>query len=351
MKRKMRVVATTLVATVIASTMLVGCGSSHKSESASGGYDYATEEAAYEADYGEYEDYMEYLEEASDISSNGSSSAQAEKVDESANKKRKLIRTVNISAETFDFDETTSAVVDKVAALGGYIESSSVDGNTNSYRRDASYTIRIPAESADQFIEVLDGKGNITHQSESVEDVTLSYVDIQSHKESLQIEYDRLQEMLGAAETVEDMIYIEDRLSNIRYQIQSIESQLRTYDNKVDYTTIYLSISEVKKYTEPEPEDDSIAGRIKRGLEDASENIVDFISGLIVGIVVAIPYLIVVAIVIGIPAFIIVKIIRAAQKKSYKKAEKKRQQEEAAKAGNETSETADDTVQEDGENI
>jgi len=301
---------------VLAAIMLVGCGSSSAkydvaSESASADY-YAAEEAAY-MDYSDSDSY--------EVTSNGD--AQAEEVTEGATTNRKLIRTLNLSVETYDFDELTAAIPGKVAALGGYIESSSVDGNNNSYSRDASYTVRIPAAAADQFVSVLDGKSNITHQSESVEDVTLSYVDIQSRKESLQIEYDRLQEMLGEADTVEDMIYIEDRLSNVRYEIQSIESQLRSYDNKVDYTTIYLNINEVKEYTEPEPVDDSMGARIKRGLEDASDNIVDFLVNLVVVLVVAIPYLIMVAIVIGIPALIIIAIAKKCQKKSALKAQKK----------------------------
>ena len=302
---------------LVCCTMLTACGSSKYSAASeammepakySDDYDYGDYAVAEEA-Y-EYDEYEEYEESAV------TNDAQAEQVDESANSKRKLIRTIRLNAETYDFGTLTAQVAAKVNSLGGYIESSDVYGDEKKANRSASYTLRIPAANADEFVGIIEGKSNITSRSENVEDVTLSYVDIQSRKESLQIEYDRLQEMLGNAETVEDMIYIEDRLSNVRYEIQSIESQLRVYDNKIDYTTIYLEIDEVKEYTEPEPVDNSVGERIKRGLSNAGSDILEFIQDLIVGIVVAIPYLLVLAILFAIPIVIIVLIVKACRKRS-----------------------------------
>ena len=69
--------------------------------------------------------------------------------------------------------------------------------------------------------------------------MTLQYVDLESHKKALTTEQDRLIELMEQAETVEDIITIEGRLSEVRYQLESMESQLRTYDNKIDYSTVY----------------------------------------------------------------------------------------------------------------
>ena len=40
-----------------------------------------------------------------------------------------------------------------------------------------------------------------------------------------------------------------NRLSEVRYQLESIESQLRTFDNRIDYSTVYLYIDEVEVFS------------------------------------------------------------------------------------------------------
>ena len=55
--------------------------------------------------------------------------------------------------------------------------------------------------------------------------------------------------MMEQAESIEDIIAINEQLTDVRYQIESMESQLRTYDNQVDYSTVNLYIDEVERYT------------------------------------------------------------------------------------------------------
>ena len=60
-------------------------------------------------------------------------------------------------------------------------------------------------------------------------------------------------ELLEKAGTVEDIITIEGRLSEVRYQLEAYASQLRTFDNQVDYSTVHINISEVERETKVEP--------------------------------------------------------------------------------------------------
>lgn len=166
---------------------------------------------------------------------------------------RKLIRTVNMSVETREFETVMGTLEQRITELGGYIESmETYNGSVySSYRsnRSASMTARIPAEKLSGFLGEVSEISNVTRRSENVQDVTLEYVDMASHKKTLQAEHDRLLELMEQAESIEDIITIEQRLSNVRYQIESMESQLRTYDNKVDYSTVYLDVSEVQELT------------------------------------------------------------------------------------------------------
>ena len=71
--------------------------------------------------------------------------------------------------------------------------------------------------------------------------------------------------LMEKAESVDAIIALETRLTEVRYQIQSMESQLRTYDNQVDYATITLSVEEVTIYTPDTQEPKSDLQRMTDG--------------------------------------------------------------------------------------
>ncbi len=231
-----------------------------------------------------------------------------------ASAQRKLIKTVDISTETEQFDILVPALQAKVEQLGGYIEEISVYNNTSYHYegrvealRGASMTARVPKESLDDFLAQVEEQSNVVSQSERVEDVTLQYVDLDSHKRVLVSEQERLIELLAQAETVEDLIAIEGRLSEVRYQIESMESQLRTYDNKIDYSTVYLSISEVKKYTPPQ--DITVWQRIGNGFVRSLEDIGNGICDFFIGFLIHIPYIILWAVILIVSVLIIRQIV------------------------------------------
>lgn len=238
-----------LLSVLLAVTLLTtGCGGSSKETAASApmAMDMAvTEEAAVEEYYGE-----EMAESAAGSVQTNSS------ISETAQVNRKLIRTFDINIQTKEFDNVLNGIQTKVQELGGYIEQSSLDGGSayySSYNRYSNMTVRIPSDKLDLFVENVKESANVTYISESTEDITLKYVDTESRKIALETERDRLLELLEKAETVEDIITIEGRLSEVRYQLESYASQLRTYDNQVDYSTVYINISEVDRETKVEP--------------------------------------------------------------------------------------------------
>lgn len=245
---------------------------------------------------------------------------------------RKLIRNVSLDMETLEFDSFISVLQQKVAEAGGYIESSDINGNSYNYshNRRANFTCRIPSAKLDGFLSDVGSIGNVTYSVENQNDVTLSYVDTEARISSLQTEYDRLMELLAEAENIDSVIALEQRLSDVRYQLESYKSQLRTYDNLVDYSTVAISVSEVKRVTAPE--ETSVWARIQ---SDFSDNLYSVGTGLVdffVWFVANIPYFAVIAVVI----IIIVLIFKAALKNNprhqakvaWKKAEKARRKAE-----------------------
>lgn len=243
------------------------------------------------------------------------------KENESRTTSRKLIKTVDMSVETKEFDQTLDTIQKQVDALGGYIENmNTYNGSMYSgYRgsRDASLVMRIPKDNLDAFLEEISQISNVINRTDNVEDITLQYVDLESHRDALRTEQSRLLELLEQAETVEDIITIEDRLSDVRYQLESMESTLRTYDNQVDYSTVTVDITEVRDYTPVEK--DSPWQRITKGFTESLKSIGNGFVDFGVWFLVHIPYLIIWAIVIVLLVLIIKKIIKKRRAKKAKK--------------------------------
>ncbi len=242
----------------------------------------------------------------------------------SVQSERKLIKTVDMDVETKEFDKVMATLEEQIAALGGYIENmETYNGSTYSYyrhTRNASLTARIPKDKLNGFLETVSCICNVVRRSENVEDVTLAYVDLESHKNALRTEQTRLLELLEKAETIEDIITIEQRLSNVRYELESMESQLRTYDNKVDYSTVYLYIDEVEELT-PIVEETAWE-RMVNGFKESIEDIGDGFKEFGIWFVVNIPYLVIWAVVI----VVAVVVIRKMGKKRKAKKQAKTQQ-------------------------
>ncbi len=305
--------------------ILTGCGGSKMSAEATTDAS-ADDTAAYATD--DIYSYETAVVEDNYKMEDGGTGSQSPEVQDTA---RKLIRNVNLQVETEEFDDLLSTISRKTESLSGYIEESyTYNGSTYYGRgsRNASLTIRIPAERLDDFLSEISEVSNVISRNESVTDVTLQYVDMESHKKALLAEQERLLELIEQAENIEDIITIESRLSEVRYQLESMESQLRTMDNQVSYSTVYLSIEEVKQYT-PVVEQ-NIGEKIVTGFTGSLKDVGEGLLNFVIGIIINLPYLVLWAIIILIVVLIIRAVIRRKRNGKQKKLEslKKMSQEQ-----------------------
>ena len=157
----------------------------------------------------------------------------------------KKIRTVNLSLECKSMEGAEKELKDKVKAQGGYIESEdySAISQWNDTKR-MNFTIRLPKGNVDSFLDFLNGEGRILSKSENLQDVRLQYRDAKNHIKALETEQERILALMEKAETVDQLIALENRLTDIRYQLDSYNSEILDYDNKVDFSTIYLELQE-----------------------------------------------------------------------------------------------------------
>lgn len=220
---------------------------------------------------------------------------------------QKLIQKYWINAETEDMSPLLEQVSNKVAELGGYIEAQQIQ-NGSQYSgkryRSADLTIRIPADKLSSFVDHISEASNIVSSNKTVDDVTLKYVATESRMLALQTEQTRLIELLALAENLEEILIIEDRLTDVRTELEQVTSALKLYDNQVNYGTIYLNIDEVREYTVVE-EPQTVWERIGAGFVESMKNVGNFLVELFVFLVVKIPYLVLIGAVVAVTVVVL----------------------------------------------
>ena len=310
--------------------MFAGCGSRSKSANYSAreyGY-YAEPEAAYEMAYDTAEMEDGYLASAKAAGKVATTNTLTQSDGGNTNLTgavagRKIIKNGDLSIQTREFDEFLEDLTRSILSVGGYVESSSINGNSyNKNRmRSADVTARIPAENLDAFCDQVSDLGNVTYKNLYTRDVTLTYVDLESHVKALRTEQQTLMDLLEKAQSVEDIITIQARLSDVLYEIESYESTLRTFDDQIAYSSVHLSVQEVQRETTVEKETaaQEIARRFRENWEDVKEGAqrfgINFVSGL--------PVILVWAVFLGIIVLIVVLIVKRSPKRKAKREKRK----------------------------
>lgn len=303
--------------------VLGGCGSSGDSSGGAMTTEVTADSAAAEADLYDSADYEEAATDDGISDESGSVEVEENQTSE------KIIYTYNYTTETKQFDTFMDTIKERINACGGYIESSDISGNASmDITRYGTMVIRIPADQMDDFLSMVEENSNVTYAGCSTENVTLTYVDLESHIKSLKIEQETLMELLEKATKLDDVLTLQSQLTEVRYELESYESQLRVYDNRIDYATLYLNIEEVERETQV-ADKLSYGEEIAQGLSDTFYSIGQGLRDFSIWLIVNLPLLLLWAVVILV-IFLIVRGVR----RSFKKHQEKRLEQAAKKIKN-----------------
>ena len=258
---------------------------------------------------------MEYSMSVEEPKASGSATGESGADIQTSTSSRKVIKTANLNLQTLDFDAFAGALEQKLNETGAYLQYADVSGSDYyGGRKSANYTIRVPEANLDRFLAGIEGIATVTNKTLGEEDVTLSYVDTEARIKTLQVEQERLLALLEKADSLDSIILLEQRLSEVRYNIESYQSRLRTYDDKITYSTVRIYVYEVTRVQEKEPE--TVWERIQNGWSNTIYDITTGAQDFLVWIVVNLPYLVF----WGVVCVVLVVILK---KKCRKRAEKK----------------------------
>ena len=249
-------------------------------------------------------------EEAVDYAQDTNSAAQPEKI----------IRSASFTVKTADYDADLQKIQDLAADMGGRVEYLSSSGDASSGQtRNASLTLRIPARRLDEFLTGAQGVGTITGMTQQMEDVSDSYYDTQTRLKTQQEKLARLQDMMASAKDVSDLIEIESAIADAQYYIDRYTGALKSYDSKVDYSTVQVSVRETKV---TETKEVSLGERIVTGVGDSFREFGWFLEDMVIFLASALPWIIALTAV----GFAVVLIIRARKNRKNKKEKKVQEQ-------------------------
>ncbi len=297
------------IAVLTASLSLAACGKS-RSAAASGTAVYdAADSAADPQTYG-YASNSEISSEAADHSDENSEITGD-----------KIVYTGSLTIETLNYEETISSITKQISSLNGIIQSQNeYDQDTSWYtgsslRNSNRYmylTARIPTESFETFMNSAGDSGKVTSRSSSTENISKQYHDNDIEIESLETQEKRLLEMLDQAETVEDMVTIDSRLSEVQTELNQKRSARSSMDTDVAYSTVTIEIDEVQRYSPDQsgPDTSDFSYRLKEALSGTWKNFVYALQMILIAAIYILPF--------GLLGFAIFRIVRMICRKTGK---------------------------------
>lgn len=224
----------------------------------------------------------------------------------------KIIYRASAEVETDTFDDSVQNVYALLDQYLGFIENASMTGRSyyNEYYdsfsgRTADFVLRVPTDQYENLTASLDTLGAVTYLTTTSENVSSEYADIESRLNALRVKEERILALLEQATTMEDIIYLEEKLSEVIYQIESYTTNRNYLDSQINYSTINLTLVEVEQIRS-----DSTAAafseKISTSFADSVKILVATIKSLIIAFVILTPWLAILAIIV-LPIIIVVR--------------------------------------------
>ena len=203
---------------------------------------------------------------------------------------RKIIYTADLSIVVEDFSPVEESIQRLVKQFGGYISNSNLN-KANQKRRKGTWTVRIPVDSFQDFLEATGAMGVLVSSSQNAQDVSEEYWDITAriaNKKKLEA---RILKLLERPEDeIKQVIEVERELGRVRGEIERMEGRIRYLSNRISMTTVTLEVIEEKEYQPPQAP--TFSNRISKAWSGSLKNTQDaFEDGLVWLVANALPIL------------------------------------------------------------
>lgn len=249
----------------------------------------------------------------------------------------KLVYTCNLSIETTAYNDTLQKIEELIADYEGIIQSKYENDNASNWYYDDYYKrsgtlnctlmLRIPSSKYKEFTKSIGSiGGKIKSKDETVDNISQQYFDTEIKIASLEKQESKLLELMDKATTIEELIQIEARLSEIDAELMKYKTEIKYMDLDVAYSYVNIELKEVLEYTEDNTgrKTNTFIDRLLNTLEDTIKYLGQNMEGLLFTIILISPYIILIVIIVVVYNKFLRKKVRAMKERRDKKRQAER---------------------------
>ncbi len=202
---------------------------------------------------------------------------------------RKIIYTAEIDLVVEQFDPLPNEVQKLAERFKGYVARSNIAGSPGS-PRSGQWTIRVPVERYQEFLEAARGLGEVRRESADSEDVSEEYYDLTSRIRNKKKAEQRLLELLAdATGKLDEILSVERELARVREEIERMEGRMRVLDDLTALTTVTVRVDEIKNYVPEEAA--GYTTRLRRSFANSVDSLNATAQNASIAVIVALPWL------------------------------------------------------------
>lgn len=155
---------------------------------------------------------------------------------------KKIIKEGEISFETGNLKNTRKALVDTLQRLGGYIDEEKQDNSSYQQRKNYTLIIRIPVQNFEHYLSAVSSAADrIESKSIRVKDVTTEFIDITTRLNNKKLLENRYKELLQKSAKMADILEVENKLNEIRTDIETTQGQLNYLNKQIAYSSLNVT--------------------------------------------------------------------------------------------------------------
>ena len=221
-----------------------------------------------------------------------------------------IIRTVNLTLKTRDYDTYSEVIPENCKIIGGWIESASESGSAESGNRKLTLTLRIPADMLDAWLDSISNDALIVEsRNETAVDVTENYQDTETRLVTQKALLERLQNMVTETASMTELLRLEQEIADTQYTIDKLQSELNSTGRQVRYSTVNITLREIREVEKVEVKEPGFFERLGSAFKSGFEDFVGFLEDVVLFLAEGLWVLLLIAV-------IIIVIVRLIKKKS-----------------------------------
>ena len=203
---------------------------------------------------------------------------------------RKIIRNGDFTIESKNPSEDQRKIASIAESLGGFVVTSEYKqaASSDSSGSSVNVVVRVPSAQFDKAInEIIKTGSQIIYQKTSGKDVTEEFVDLEARLRAKHALENQYLEIMKRASKISDVLEVQEKLTDVRTEIEQMEGRRRYLDNQASLSTINITLQSPAAIVAATQ--NGFWRSIKNSFGDGIDEAVGIVLGVIHFVIVALP--------------------------------------------------------------